>query len=119
MALKNGVALKSVLTAITPHIEKASVLVAHNVEFDERILGAELLRAGSPNIVEAKERRCTMQAATDYCRLPGQYGYKWPSLHELHMTLFGQPFEGAHDALVDACACARCYFELKRLRVMT
>jgi DNA polymerase III epsilon subunit-like protein len=84
----------------------------------KRFLGAELLRSGSPNIAEAKKRQCTMQAATDYCRLPGQYGYKWPSLQELHTKLFGQPFEGAHNALVDVRACARCYFELKRLGVM-
>jgi DNA polymerase III subunit epsilon len=117
-ALRKGVALKTVLAAITPHIEQASVLVAHNMEFDEKILGAEFLRAGYPNIVESRERQCTMQAATDYCRLPGQYGYKWPSLQELHTKLFGQPFEGAHDALVDARACWRCYVELKRLGVM-
>ena len=30
----------------TPVIDKASVLVAHNMEFDEKILGAEFLRAG-------------------------------------------------------------------------
>lgn len=118
MALQNGVALKTVLAAITPNIKQASVLVAHNMEFDERILGAEFLRSGYRNIVEAKERQCTMKVATNYCRLPRQYGYKWPSLQELHMKLFGQPFEGAHDALVDVRACARCYYDLKRLRVV-
>jgi DNA polymerase-3 subunit epsilon len=116
--LQNGVALKIVLAAIARDIDKASVLVAHNMEFDEKILGAEFLRAGYPNIVELKERKCTMQAATDYCRLPGQYGYKWPSLQELHLKLFRQPFKGAHDALVDIRACWRCYVELKRLEVM-
>ena len=118
MAAQKGVDLKSILTAVTPHIKQAFVLVAHNVQFDEKILGAEFLRVGYPNLVESKERKCTMQGATNYCRLPGPYGYKWPTLQELHMKLFNETLEGAHRALVDVRACARCYFELKRLKVM-
>ena len=118
MAMQNGVDLKTVLNAVTPSIANASVLIAHNIQFDEKILGAEFLRAGYPNFVETKHRKCTMQSATDYCRLPGRYGYKWPSLAELHMKLFGESFEGAHRALADVRACARCYFELKHLKVM-
>ena len=117
-ALRNGVDLQSVLTAVAANINKASVLVAHNMQFDEKILGAELLRAGYPNVVESKERRCTMQATTNYCRLPGPYGYKRPTLQELHMKLFNESFKGAHRALVDVRACARCYFKLKRLKVV-
>ena len=118
MAAQNGIELKEVLAAITPNINKASALVAHNIQFDENILGAEFLRVGSSNIVELKQRKCTMQGATNYCRIPGPYGYKWPTLQELHMKLFGESFEGAHRALSDVRACARCFFELKRLKVM-
>jgi DNA polymerase III epsilon subunit-like protein len=118
LALRQGVALPSVLAAVAASIDKASVLVAHNMSFDEKILGAELLRAGYPNVVEAKSRKCTMQAATSYCRLPGPYGFKWPTLQELYLKLFNESFEGAHRALADVRACARCYFELKRLKVM-
>lgn len=118
MAVRKGVDLESVLAEIAPNIEKASALVAHNIAFDEKVLGAELLRVGSPNLVESKQRICTMRGATDYCRLPGRYGYKWPTLQQLHTKLFDEPFEGAHRALTDVRACARCYFELKRLKVM-
>jgi DNA polymerase III subunit epsilon len=118
IAIQHGVELKAVLAAVTPALTQAAVLVAHNMPFDEKILGAEFLRAGHRNVVESKTRRCTMQEATDYCQLPGRYGYKWPTLAELHTRLFGTPFKGAHSALVDVRACARCYFELKRLKVM-
>lgn len=118
IALQRGIDLKSVLSAITPNIGRATRLIAHNMSFDEKILGAELLRAGFPNVVESKLRNCTMKGATDYCRLPGPYGYKWPSLAELYMKLFNESLEGAHRALIDVRACARCYFELKRLKVM-
>jgi DNA polymerase III epsilon subunit-like protein len=118
MAMKDGVELATVLREIAPQIENASALIAHNIPFDEKILGAEFLRAGYLNLVESKERRCTMQSATNFCGLPGMYGFKWPTLQELHLKLFSEPFEGAHQALVDVRACARCYFELKRLNVM-
>lgn len=117
-ALQDGVGLRSVLNSVREDILTSSVLLAHNMQFDEKILGAELLRAGMANVVESKERRCTMKSATNYCRLPGRYGYKWPTLQELHMTLFNESFEGAHQALVDVRACARNYFELKRLGIM-
>ncbi len=118
IATVTGVDIGTILDAVTSDIGRADLLVAHNMSFDEKILGAELLRAGRPNLVEDRKRQCTMQGATDYCRLPGRYGYKWPTLQELHTKLFNAPFEGAHRALVDVRACARCYFELRRLKVM-
>lgn len=117
-ALLDGVELESVLGAFASALAQASVLVAHNMSFDERILGAEFLRTGRPNLLESKARRCTMLEATDYCRLPGRYGYKWPTLDELHRVLFGTPADGAHQALLDVRTCARCYFELKRRAIM-
>lgn len=119
MAAQNGVDLKFILDTFTSNIKKASMLVAHNIQFDEKILGAEFLRAGVPDPFKSTSRKCTMQAGTNYCRLPGPYGYKWPSLQELHMKLFYEHFKGEHRALADVRACARCYFELKRLKVMT
>lgn len=117
-AQRTGVALQLVLSEIVAGIQQASVLVAHNMQFDEKILGAELLRSGQPDVVASKERKCTMQAATNFCRIPGPYGYKWPTLQELHLKLFNEPFAGAHQALVDVRACSRCYFELRRRKVV-
>jgi DNA polymerase III epsilon subunit-like protein len=118
LAQQNGVDLQSVLNAAAAVIVKAHVLVAHNIKFDEKILGAEFLRSGYPNPIESKERLCTMKVSTNYCCLPGNYGYKWPTLQELHMKLFEKSFEGAHRALVDVRACARCYYELKRRKIV-
>lgn len=118
VAINTGVDLKVAMDAILKDIEKAAVLIAHNVQFDEKILGAELIRLGHANHIEAKPRKCTMQSSTDYCKLPGPYGYKWPRLQELYQKLFNVNFTGAHRAITDVRACARCYFELQRLGVM-
>ncbi len=117
-ALREGVALTGVLEEVATAMRRSSLMVAHNMPFDEKVLGAEFLRAGYPNLVEPMTRICTMQASTEFCRLPGAYGYKWPTLQQLHSRLFEAPFEGAHRALVDVRACARCFFELRRLGVI-
>ena len=54
-----------------------------------------------------------MQSATDYCQLPGRYGYKWPKLSELHQKLFDKDFDNAHNALADVEAMVKCFFEMK------
>lgn len=118
IAIARGRDLKAILDAILADVAKASALVAHNIQFDEKILGSELLRAGYPNHIESKKRLCTMQSATEYCRLPGPYGFKWPTLQQLYVKLFGEEFQGAHRALSDVRACAKCFFELKRLKIM-
>jgi len=117
-ALQQGKELISVLDAIVKDINRSSVLISHNIEFDEKVLGAELLRARYPNCLATKERRCTKQLATDFCQLPGQYGYKWPTLPELYMKLFNKKLEEAHRALADVRICAECYYELKRRRII-
>jgi DNA polymerase III epsilon subunit-like protein len=117
-AQQYGIELAVALAEITVDLAAASVLVAHNMPFDEKILGAEFLRLERHNPLPAKRRLCTMQSATELCQLPGRYGFKWPSLDELHRKLFGESAVGAHQALADVRACARCYRELRRLGVM-
>lgn len=45
-------------------------------------------------------------------------GFNGPILQELHNHLFNEDFDGAHDALADVKATARCFFELKRLGIL-
>lgn len=118
IALERGVEITHALDLVAKDIATAKTLIAHNMAFDEKILGAEFLRAGYPNYLDGKPRRCTMQSTTDYCRLPGPYGFKWPTLNELHQKLFRESFIGAHQALVDVRACAKCFFELRKQKVM-
>lgn len=118
IAIKAGVDLKPVLEEISGDISKSRVLIAHNMQFDEKILGAEFLRMGFPNQIEGMPKKCTMQSSTDYCKIPGPYGNKWPRLQELYKKLFREDFNNAHNALADVKACSRCYFELRRIGVM-
>lgn len=117
-ALEEGVPLRGVLEAFCAAVDAALVLVAHNMNFDENILGAEFYREELSPPGGTQTRCCTMRRSTDYCQLPGKYGYKWPTLEELHRKLFGESFENAHGALADTTACMRCFFKLKELGVL-
>ena len=114
-AINEGEALDKVLNLFNEMVEKAGFIVAHNMSFDEKIVGAEFLRKGIRSSFDQKTKLCTMQSATDYCRLSGPYGYKWPKLSELHIKLFGKDFEGAHDASVDINATEKCFWEMKKI----
>lgn len=112
-AIETGRPLIEVLKEFAAAVGGAKLLVAHNMNFDEKIVGAEFLRKNIEHDLFNTVRFCTMQEATDFCQLPGNFGgYKWPRLSELHKKLFNHNFDGAHDALADVNACARCFFEL-------
>jgi len=114
-AINEGEELEKVLIKFNELVEQADFIVAHNISFDEKILGAELLRKKIKSDFNRKRKLCTMQLSTDYCKLPGPYGYKWPKLSELHMKLFGEDFDEAHDASVDINATERCFWEMRKI----
>lgn len=115
-AIEVGKALLPVLHEFQALIEKSEYLVAHNISFDEKIVGAEFLRNKLPDSLASKSKICTMERTTNFCKIDGPYGYKWPKLSELHYKLFRENFEEAHNASVDIHATAKCFWELKRLK---
>lgn len=119
-ALQDGEELGVVLRKFINVLDRAEYLIAHNMSFDEKIVGAELIREKIyPNRTTKIKKICTKEISTDYCKIPGDYRYKWPSLSELYFILFKTNFEEAHNATVDVRICARCFFELKRRGVIT
>lgn len=110
-----GISLQKALKHFKDEIDRVTYLVAHNIDFDEKIVGSELLRNKMPNTLVTANKICTMKRSSDICRIPnGRGAYKWPNLSELHNFLFNIGFSDAHDAQVDVKACADCFFELKR-----
>jgi len=117
-AMSEGVGLQGVLNDFQNLITQSTYLVAHNMSFDEKIVGAEFLRKNMTNSLAAKNKICTMEKSTNFCKLDGPYGYKWPKLSELHYKLFGTGFEEAHNAAVDINATAKCFWQMKKLGVL-
>ena len=117
-ALREGQPVSSVLQHFDSLVKQADYLVAHNISFDEKIVGAELLRNGMKNSIASKRKICTMERTTTFCAINGPYGYKWPKLSELHYKLFRKGFDEAHNAAVDITATAKCFWELRRLGII-
>lgn len=116
---REGVSLDEILKDFVQQVDGANYLIAHNMAFDEKIIGCEMIRTGY-KFREEPKKMCTMQESTNYCKMqPFRYGtYKWPTLLELHKKLFDEEFDGAHDALEDVRACARSFFELKNRKII-
>jgi DNA polymerase III epsilon subunit-like protein len=116
IAQKCGVPPSTLLSAFVELSEHATVVVAHNFQFDRFMLAIEAARQMDvigkfDHLVDISF--CTMLAMTDICKIPGPYGNKWPRLQEAHQYALGKPFEGAHDAMADVRACAAIYRWLK------
>lgn len=110
-----GTSIEEVLSVFIDSVNQCDALISHNMEFDHNVVGAEMIRASIRANPDRKPKKiCTKEVSTDICKLPGNYGYKWPKLTELYQFLFGKNFEGGHDALNDVIACAECFFELRR-----
>ena len=117
-ALAEGVPVAPVLGEFAVAVQRADTVVAHNLEFDRKVMKAELIRAGISTGGVRPKLVCTMTQSTDFCAIPGKYGNKWPTLEELHQHLFEEPVSGAHSALADTQACMRCFFRLRELGVL-
>jgi DNA polymerase III subunit epsilon len=114
---KEGVDLLPLLKSFIEQAGSADYLIAHNMSFDEKIIECEMVRA-KLEYIDKPNKLCTMKESTDYCKIYKWGKYKWPTLSELHVKLFKEDFDGAHDALADVKACAKSFFELKKRKVM-
>lgn len=125
-ALAVGVPVKLALAVYSNFRRLATEVAGHNVLFDLGMVLSEFHRAGVavPEDVRERVTVCTGVLGRPVCQLPPTermiakgYGdqFKPPSLTELHTHLFGEGFDGAHGALADVRATARCLLELRRL----
>lgn len=111
-----GLPIKSVITLFGRLVQRSSLLVAHNFEFDKMMVWTELLRTESANELAAflgAPSFCTMEASTPILNLPpsqrmiaaGFNRPKNPNLGEAYRFFTGKEFVGAHDAYADVVAC--------------
>jgi DNA polymerase-3 subunit alpha len=114
-AIEEGQDLKIVLNEFIEAVKQTKYLCGHNIEFDNHIIGAELLRCGLQNVLANLPFIDTKNdQTTEYCAIPGGRGgkFKWPTLTELYTKLFHSKFEEAHNAAFDVLATGKVFFEI-------
>jgi DNA polymerase-3 subunit epsilon len=95
-------------------ILKSETVIAHGIEHDVRVLSNLADALFMKLLIPPEKQFCTMKEFSKAgIKLPGQKWPKWPSLEELHTHYFGKGFSGAHNALSDAEAAMRCFWEMK------
>lgn len=82
-------------------------LVAHNIDFDVRMLRIECARRNIPIKFDDSKHYCTMLEGS---KVWGRK--KWPKLAELYHHFYGAIPDGMHNASVDVKACMQCYVAL-------
>ena len=120
---EKGVSIHGVLEELCNDCKEVQLMVAHNLEFDKKIIMVELYRNGFYQ--EYNDLRyskfievCTMKAGKDLCKIEkkdrfGNMYYKWPQLSELYEKLFETTPKNLHNSLVDMCACLRCFYKMR------
>ena len=98
--------------------------VAHNEQFDARIVRIALMRFHSEeaaDIWKSGPTECTARLATPICALPptekmkavGRFHHKTPNLGEAYRHFTGNDLVNAHSAMADVIACRDVYFAIK------
>jgi len=121
MVDKFGKPLELILEMFMKDLGICERIVAHNIDFDVKMVASELFRLGKDYDGERlllSDYFCTMKNSTEIVRIPSKFGnnsfFKWPKLVELHTYLFCEGFSGQqHNALDDTNALVKCYYKLQ------
>jgi len=100
--------------------DNAQRIVAHNIYFDTSVIKANIIRETGTGMLlqwansalHKTKRVDTMKSTVKFCGLG-----KYPTLQELHTTLFGESFD-AHNAMNDVEALKKCYEQLIELEII-
>ncbi|SED97653.1 3'-5' exonuclease [Pseudomonas anguilliseptica] len=116
LAMDVGISEAEALEGFLAIHAKASLRIAHNVNFDDRIIRIGLKRYFSEEIADqfkAGPKYCTCQQSRSIVALPAN---KLPKLGEAYKHFTGEELIEAHRAAADAAACARVYFGIQALQ---
>lgn len=118
--VENAPYVEEIIDKALRYLNTTEVVVGHNIEYDETVIRYELERLGRKGDYQPISSCCTMRSSTEYCKLQGRgFSFKPPRLNELYKHLFGDFFEGAHNAMIDVESTAAAFGELVKRGVIT
>tara|TARA_B100000424_G_scaffold271643_1_gene275449 strand:+ start:4814 stop:5497 length:684 start_codon:yes stop_codon:yes gene_type:complete len=119
ISLEKGIDIKIALREFTKDLLDSHYLVAHNINFDKKVVSAEYLRNGLIDWI-ARHRKtefCTLANSIELCQIyktnkRNEKYLKWPKLMETHQQLFKTIPNNLHNSLIDIYVCFRCFHML-------
>lgn len=114
-----GISIKEALNRFNKVAKQATRLIAHNIQFDKKLIIVESIRNKMASVfVNKPTLYCTMKTTIDLCKIEkktsdGIKYFKYPTLSELHYHLFRIFPKGTHNAQNDILICLRCYYYLE------
>jgi DNA polymerase III epsilon subunit-like protein len=121
---KKGIPITDAIDLFNNAMQKADLVVGHNISFDKRMFMVECIRQKKPQYFTRfsvrKPEYCTMKSTTELCAIEkinattGEKYFKYPNLSELHEKLFGNKPKGTHDSMADILICLRCCEMLRK-----
>lgn len=125
MAMDLGIPESEALDGFMAVYDRTGLRIAHNINFDDRIMRIALTRYRGKEAADAFKMvpgYCTCRNSTNLVKCPptekmiaaGRGGqFKQPSVAEALLHFTGEELIGGHRARADAEACARVYFALQ------
>lgn len=105
-----GVPIKQALEEMDALAEQASLFVAHQLQFDMRLINRESFRLGFETKLRKLDRYCTMHRPGCNHKLPKK-------LSEMYHHLTGKRMEQLHNAVTDIEMTRECYFLIRNLSI--
>lgn len=123
-ALDEGVPEASAIRVFMDMWAQSHTRIAHNEQFDARILRIALMRFEDDAVADhwkAGNAECTAKLATPICQIPptakmvkaGFNKFKTANLREAYLHFTGKELENAHSAMADVRGCMEVYFAIK------
>jgi len=119
MATQTGIEFKDAIGQLEAEFSRANLLVAHNAQFDIKVLLSELYRQGMTSLeaeISGTPYFCTSHGTTNLLKLRyNKKKFKQPKLIELYKWLFKKMpdgMDGQHNALWDTRVLAQCFLAL-------
>ena len=115
---RKGVPITIALEEFQDYLDKADIVIGHNVDFDKKMIMVETLRNKMVNKFVSygvpKAEHCTMKNNIGLCNIirenkKGEKYFKFPTLTELYFHLFNEMPKNMHNSMADVLICLRCY----------
>lgn len=116
ISTEKGTGIAPVVRNFLDDVLGTDLIVAHNYEFDWKMIQVECMRNDIEIPDIPAERYCIMKESTAFCKIPSQYKkdeYKWPTLFELYVKLFNELPDNLHNSLYDVYATLRCLMKFR------